>query len=139
MIFSRKYFIVVPKKTHFNFHKRIKYSNGKPKHYAKRRNRQSQVTYHRKEKDKANKFVLSLAFYCLLLAILWFLQIPKEVVYALLLIAALSLIPSREKHTELFHRFSPLLIFITFLVAVLSFRQKEALQILSYIFSISPK
>ena len=70
-------------------------------------------------------------------SVLWSLQIPSQVVYALLIISTLLillyLIPLRERYTEFVNR-SLLLVIITFLITVLSFNREEVLQMLTHLF-----
>lgn len=91
------------------------------------------------------RYLNCLVVYALILftaSILWYLQIPKQVVYVLLVIPILLippyLIPLRTQYRKVVYA-SLVLIIVTFLVVVLSFDQKTILQLLSYLFPVIPK
>lgn len=94
---------------------------------------------HREEKQ-ITYCVVAYTFSFFTASILWLLQVPNQVVYVLLIISTLLillyLIPLRTRYTDFVNR-SLLLVFITFLVAVLSFNHQEVLQILTYLFPIT--
>ena len=75
-------------------------------------------------------------------SILWGLQVPKQVVFVLLVIPTLLippyLIPLRTRYTKIVYG-SVVLMIITILVAVLSFDQEAVLQILSNLFPVVSK
>ena len=91
------------------------------------------------------RYLNCLVVYALILftaSILWYLQIPKQVVYVLLVIPILLippyLLPLRTQYRKVVYA-SLVLIIVTFLVVVLSFDQKTILQLLSYLFPVIPK
>lgn len=91
------------------------------------------------------RYLNCLVVYALILftaSILWYLQIPKQVVYVLLVIPILLippyLIPLRTQYIKVVYA-SLVLTIVTFLVVVLSFDQKTILQLLSYLFPVIPK
>lgn len=91
------------------------------------------------------RYLNCLVVYALILftaSILWYLQIPKQVVYVLLVIPILLippyLIPLRTQYIKVVYA-SLALIIVTFLIVVLSFDQKTVLQLLSYLFPVTPK
>lgn len=90
-----------------------------------------------KEEKQITYCTVAYTFSLFTASILWMLQVPEQLVYVLLIISTLLillyLLPLRTRYTEFVNR-SLLLVFITFLVAALSFNHQEVLQVLTYLF-----
>jgi|GEM_PF-2144580 len=93
------------------------------------------------EKRLTNCIVVYTLF-LLTASILWGLQVPKQVVFVLLVIPTLLippyLIPLRTRYTKIVYGCLILMV-ITILVAVLSFDYQSVLQVLSYLFPVVSK
>jgi len=110
------------------------------KFYGRKKKTPSSSKNQGKQEEKQITYcVVAYTFSFFTASILWLLQVPNQVVYVLLIISTLLillyLIPLRTRYTDFVNR-SLMLVFITFLVAVLSFNHQEVLQILTYLFPV---
>jgi len=112
---------------------------------VRRKERKGQTSRGKMTADAEKRLINCIVVYTLFLltaSILWGLQVPKQVVFVLLVIPTLLippyLIPLRTRYTKVVYG-SLILMIITILIAVLSFDQKSVLQVLSYLFPIFSK
>lgn len=107
--------------------------------YPKRR---MQSDPRNRKRQEEQRIMYAYAFSLFTASLLWWLQVPNQVVYALLIISIfiilLYLIPPRSRYTEFINR-CLLLMIVTFLITVLYLNWGDVLQILAHFFPIASK
>lgn len=110
--------------------------------YPKRRMPSNRRNQKRQEKKRITYCMVAYAFSLLTASILWWLQVPNPVVYALFIISTLIillyLIPLRSRYTEFVNR-CLLLMIVTFFIRVLYLDWGEVLEMLAHFLPISSK
>lgn len=95
-----------------------------------------------RKRQEEQRITYAYAFSLLTASLLWWLQVPNQVVYALLIISIfiilLYLIPPRSRYTEFINR-CLLLMTVTFFITVLYLNWGDVLQILAHFFPIASK
>ncbi len=107
--------------------------------YPKRR---MQSAPRNRKRQEEQRITYAYAFSLLTASLLWWLQVPNQVVYALLIISIfiilLYIIPPRSRYTEFINR-CLLLMIVTFFITVLYLNLGDVLQILAHFFPIASK
>lgn len=107
--------------------------------YPKRRMQSDPRNQKRQEEQR---ITYAYAFSLLTASLLWWLQVPNQVVYALLIISIfiilLYFIPPKSRYTEFINR-CLLLMIVTFFITVLYLNWEDVLQILAHFFPIASK
>lgn len=107
--------------------------------YPKRR---MQSDPRNRKRQEEQRIMYAYAFSLLTASLLWWLQVPNQVVYALLIISIfiilLYLIPPKSRYTEFVNR-CLLLMIVTFFITVLYLDWGDVLQILAHFFPIASK
>lgn len=110
--------------------------------YPKRRMPSNPRNQKRQEEQRTTYCIVAYAFSLLTASILWWLQVPNQVVYALLivsiLIVLLCLIPLKSRYREFVNR-CLLLIIVTFFISVLGLTWGEFIQMLAHFLPITSK
>lgn len=130
------------KKFRQSFEQRTNNSNRLGINYKKRNTRNPSENRTGEVEKRLTNCIVVYTLFLLTASILWGLQVPKQVVFVLLVIPTFLippyLIPLRTRYTKVVYG-SLILMIITILIAVLSFDQETVLQVLSYLFPVISK